>query len=71
MNDANDPRSFGFRSTWIVSGTVEHWGHIHSRTNEYQALFAIGPINNSWKIMGMETTDQRRLKLAKTLRSAE
>jgi hypothetical protein len=24
-------------ATWRITGTVEHWGHIHQRTNEYTA----------------------------------
>jgi len=70
-DNAPDPRSFGFRSTWTVSGTVEHWGHIHSRTNEYQALFVVEPIDNSWKITRLETIDQRRLKFETELRTAK
>ena len=70
-DDTSDPRSFGFRCTWTVSGTVEHWGHIHSRTNEYQALFVVEPIENSWKITGLETINQRRLKFETELRTAK
>ena len=69
--NGSDPRSFGFRCTWTVSGTVEHWGHIHSRTNEYQALFTVEPVEHSWKITELETIDQRRLKLETKLRTAK
>ena len=46
----SDPRSFGYRCRWTVAGTVEHWGHVHARTNEYEARFTIEPRANAWKI---------------------
>ncbi|MEM6910734.1 MAG: hypothetical protein AAF555_04050 [Verrucomicrobiota bacterium] len=35
---------------WRVRGIVEHWGHIHERTNEYRALFELSPIGPEWRI---------------------
>lgn len=36
---------FRVRSSWTVSGTVEHWGHVHERQNRFAAVFTIQPEN--------------------------
>ena len=41
---SGDARAFAYRCTWTVSGTVEHWGHIHSRTNRHEAVFTVEPL---------------------------
>ena len=33
--------SFGYKANWTLAGTIEHWGHIHQRTNRYQARFLV------------------------------
>lgn len=63
-----DERSFAVRSTWTVAGTVEHWGHIHTRTNQYQAIFYLEPIEGSWKLTGMDLLDEQRLPYQTSLR---
>ena len=35
------PASFNAQMKWRVTGTVEHWGHIHTRVNAYEALLRI------------------------------
>lgn len=63
-----DDRGFQYRCRWTVNGTVEHWGHIHARTNEYDALFAVEPRDNAWKITGLEVLGEQRLKFETKLR---
>lgn len=65
---AADPRSFGYRCRWTVDGTVEHWGHVHARTNEYEARFIVEPRAEAWKITGLEVLNERRLKVETTVR---
>ncbi|MEM1296140.1 MAG: hypothetical protein AAGH89_12305, partial [Verrucomicrobiota bacterium] len=65
------PGSFGYRSQWSVAGTVEHWGHLHERTNQYSAVFAVEPIDGAWKITGMEILDETRLRAETRLRSID
>jgi hypothetical protein len=65
-----DPRGFTYRCTWQVEGTVEHWGHIHTRRNEYEALFDVEPRDSQWKITGMKTLGEKRLKYETGLRMA-
>lgn len=49
---------FQYRCKWNIVGTIEHWGHIHERTNQYDALFEIKVINGAWKIVKMDVLDQ-------------
>ena len=53
----------GFSATcrWTVSGSVGHWGHIHQRTNQYEAALIVEPDDETWKITAMELLDERRL----------
>ena len=44
---------FTCRCRWQLVGSVEHWGHIHQRTNEYDAVFEITLVDDSWKITSM------------------
>ena len=61
-------KGFTVGMTWTVEGTVEHWGHIHTRINRYHADFDVRPVEGAWKIMGMQVTDQERVKYQVKLR---
>jgi hypothetical protein len=63
-----DERGFAYESRWTVAGTVEHWGHIHSRTNAYQARFLVEPRGAAWKITDMEIKDEQRVSFETTVR---
>lgn len=45
---------FVYRCQWDLVGTIEHWGHIHERTNHYDATFDVQSIENEWKITSMK-----------------
>lgn len=66
-----DERSFAVKSTWTIAGTVEHWGHIHTRTNQYQAIFFLKPVDEVWKLTGMDLLDQQRLRFQTGLRETD
>jgi len=59
---------FAERVTWQVEGTVEHWGHIHTRVNEYSADLKIEPADASWKITAINVARQSQVKSAVILR---
>ena len=61
--------SFAYQCQWNVTGSVEHWGHIHERTNQYSALFSLVPIEGIWKITGIEIIDETRLPIETRLRT--
>ena len=53
----------GFRvdATWRVSGSVNHFGHVHYRQNRYDAAVDIIAAGGVWKIRQIEVLDERRL----------
>jgi hypothetical protein len=52
---------FTVLTSWVVSGSVGHWGHIHTRTNQYTARLQIMPVEGVWKLTDMEIQDEVRL----------
>ncbi len=49
--------AFNYHCKWNLIGTIEHWGHIHQRTNQYSALFRIELRDDAWKITEMKVND--------------
>ena len=49
------------RGSWIVSGDVGHWGHLHQRRNRYDARFTLRFADGSWKIIALELLEELRL----------
>jgi hypothetical protein len=48
-------------TTWNVHGSVGHWGHVHRRSNRYQAKLDIAPVDGVWKLIALEILDEQRL----------
>ena len=51
--------SFGYKANWTLAGSIEHWGHIHERTNRYQARFLVELLEaengtGGWKITNIQ-----------------
>jgi hypothetical protein len=46
---------------WTVNGSVGHWGHIHQRSNRYQALLDIAVDDQQWKLQKMTVLQEERL----------
>lgn len=59
---------FQFRTTWEVAGTVEHWGHVHERRNQFSAVLNIESLDGLWKITDMQIDSQKSLSGATRLR---
>jgi hypothetical protein len=58
--------------TWRVRGTVEHWGHIHTRENKYTARMKIdATMEGRGRIVGFEVTDQKPVDFGTSLRRFE
>lgn len=49
------------RTTWTATGTVGHWGHQHLRTNRYEAVISISPIEKYWKIVDLDVVEEIRV----------
>ena len=63
LRQAETPELSAFRvqGRWRVQGAVYHWGHVHTRTNEYNALYTIAQRGESWKITAVDQMEQRRI----------
>lgn len=63
--DATPPeaeaKQFTAESTWQVTGAVWHWGHSHTRTNEYKARYTIAGTDGGWRIVETELLEQSRI----------
>jgi hypothetical protein len=47
--------------SWVVSGSVSHFGHIHYRKNLYNAYVFLQTQQGTWKINGMEVKEKERI----------
>ncbi len=52
---------FAARCVWTVAGTVGHWGHVHQRTNRYEAELTIQPVEGVWKVTALELLQEERI----------
>jgi hypothetical protein len=57
----SDEVGFVAQCTWNVAGSVGHWGHVHQRRNQYDAVFTVKPIGGVWKITELELVSEQRL----------
>ncbi len=55
---------FALVALWQVDGAVYHWGHAHSRTNEYKARYTVHAGESGWRIAASEVLEQRRVDAA-------
>jgi len=56
--------SFTVQSRWRVQGVVYHWGHSHTRLNEYAALYTVVGGEEGWRIAESKTLEQFRVDSA-------
>ncbi|VTS03216.1 hypothetical protein [Tuwongella immobilis] len=54
------PDGVGFqaRCRWSVRVAMNHWGHTHERTNQYDAELMVRPIDGEWKLVGLKILDE-------------
>ena len=48
-------------ATWLVTGSVGHWGHVHQRRNQYRAELDVRPVDGAWKLTSIEILEEKRL----------
>lgn len=56
------------RCRWSVEGTVEHWGHIHGRTNTYEAILAAAPRDGQWRLVDVQLQQEEQTAIQTRLR---
>jgi hypothetical protein len=52
--------AYALRGQWSASGSVGHWGHVHTRENLYDAIVTIEAVDGAWKITDMEVLEENR-----------
>jgi len=52
---------FEVEADWTVHGAVGHWGHVHQRSNRYQALLTVVVDGDQWKLQEMTVLQEERL----------
>lgn len=57
-------KQFEVLCRWTVSGSVGHWGHLHTRENQYEARLTIDNIEGKWKITALELLQELRVSRA-------
>ena len=58
---ADEPNAFRANATWNVNGSVGHWGHVHIRSNQYQAELLIQAVAGRWRLIDMNVLQEQRL----------
>ncbi|MBI1372168.1 MAG: hypothetical protein GC159_05330 [Phycisphaera sp.] len=61
--DNAEAMSGAFEATlrWRVRGIVKHFNHVHTRTNEYTAVFTVAPNHGSWRFVAGEPLGATRV----------
>ena len=54
-------KALDFNASWTALGTVGHWGHVHARKNQYDAIVTVEPVDGAWKITGLELLEEVRV----------
>ena len=57
-----------FDVTWRIVGTVEHWGHVHTRVNEYGATLTIRRSEDVWKLQNVQIASEKRVNFETSIR---
>lgn len=65
-----DTVGFSLNIHWEVTGTVEHWGHIHTRQHAYQAVLKVSGVDGVWKIVDLQVVSEDQIKSVTGLRNA-
>jgi len=67
---AGEPTATGFdmEYRWRVVGSVEHWGHIHTREHEYLATLSVQATGGQWKLHAVKFLSQKRVGFETRLR---
>ncbi|MGI9516053.1 MAG: hypothetical protein ACR2NP_03315 [Pirellulaceae bacterium] len=66
-SDIESP-DFSYRCKWTLAGSVEHWGHIHRRTNQYEALFNVRNVDGYWKFTEYQPLDEQQGQVIRDVR---
>ena len=68
MEHEASPPAYLVECRWNVSGTIEHWGHIHRRKNQYLGIFKVRPSEGDWRLVDLDLKQEERLENKRELR---
>ena len=68
LNGESSRIQFQMDFKWRVSGEVEHWGHIHTRENEYLGRLSVKDVDGFWKLDAVKFLSQKRVRFETRLR---
>ncbi|NOR22958.1 MAG: hypothetical protein GQ542_00945 [Desulforhopalus sp.] len=60
-----DKGAVAIRTKWTATGSVGHWGHLHTRQNVYDAILTLAVADGFWKISGIELLEEKRVDSTK------
>ena len=55
------PLGLLFHAGWTALGTVGHWGHLHTRENQYEANISVEAVDGDWKITDLDLLEEKRI----------
>lgn len=64
-------KSFDANVTWTVEGEVEHWGHRHTRKNQFSGVFRVSLMDDAWNFTQFHLDSKERLSFDTGLRLAQ
>jgi hypothetical protein len=56
------------RCRWQVTGTVEHWGHLHTRVDEFVGELTLARQRAGWMLDKFRVSEQKQQAITTTLR---
>ena len=60
--------AFDMEYRWRIVGSVEHWGHVHTREHEYLARVSVQSADSFWKLNAVKFLSQKRVRFETRLR---
>ena len=63
-----DGMQITMRCRWQVTGTVEHWGHLHTRVDEFVGELTLSRERAGWMLDKFSVSEQKQQAIQTTLR---
>ncbi|MBT4844268.1 MAG: hypothetical protein HON92_02440, partial [Planctomycetaceae bacterium] len=64
----DDGEQLTMRCRWQVTGTVEHWGHLHTRVDEFVGELTLSRERTGWMLDKFHVSEQKQQAIKTTLR---
>jgi hypothetical protein len=65
---SGDGMQITLRCRWQVTGTVEHWGHLHTRVDEFVGELTLSRERAGWMLDKFSVSEQKQQAIQTTLR---